>query len=210
MRLWHQAAIAGLFVAVACGGGDGGPTNPNNNPQTGTVQGSVQDQTGAGVAGASVALRATGQTTRNTNTNSAGSYTFTNVAVGAWTVAVTPPSGYSLGANAGTSPVTVVAGQQVGVPAIVVTKQASGGPAPAFAEVSMVNNSFNPQQVEVAVGGTVRFTNNDAVQHNATGAAIATGNLNGGQSSEQRMNAAGTFQYSCTLHSGMNGTVVVR
>ena len=79
MRLWQQAAIAGLLVTVACGGGDGGPTNPNNNTQTGTVQGTVQDQTGAAVSGASVALRATGQTTRNTTTNAAGSYTFSSV-----------------------------------------------------------------------------------------------------------------------------------
>jgi plastocyanin len=210
MRLWHQAAIAGMLMAVACGGGDGGPTNPNNNPQTGTVQGTVQDQTGAAVSGASVALRANGQTTRNTSTNASGTYSFSNVAVGAWTVAVTPPSGYSLGANAGTSAVTVVGGLQVGVAAIVVTKQATGGPAPAFAEVSMVNTSFNPQQVEVRVGGVVRWVNNDGVQHNATGAQFQTPNLNSGQSSEQTMNAAGTFQYSCTLHSGMNGSIVVR
>lgn len=209
MRLRSHALLAVLLLA-ACGGGDGGPTQPNNNTQTGTVQGSVQDQTGAAVPNASVALRATGQTTRNTTTSAAGSYTFTNVAAGAWTVAVTPPSGYSLGSNAGTSAVTVVAGQQVGVPAIVVTKQTTGGPAPQFAEVSMANTAFNPQQVEVAVGGTVRFVNNDAVQHNATAAAFSTGNLNGGQSSEQRMNSAGTFQYSCTLHAGMSGTIVVR
>ena len=210
MRLWQQAALAGLLVTVACGGGDGGPTNPNNNPQTGTVQGTVQDQTGAAVPSASVALRATGQTTRNTTTNAAGSYTFSTVPVGAWTVAVTPPSGYSLGTSAGTSAVTVTAGQQVGVPAIIVTKQATGGPAPAFAEVSMANTAFSPQQVEVRVGGIVRWVNNDGVQHNATGAQFQTPNLNPGQSSEQTMNAAGTFQYSCTLHSGMSGSIVVR
>ncbi len=211
MRLRHQAAIAALFLVAACGGSDG-PTNPGgNNNQTGTVQGSVQDQTGAAVPSASVALRATGQATRNTNTNANGGYTFSNVSAGAWTVAVTPPTGYSLGAGAGTSAVTVVAGQQVGVPAIVVNKQATGGPAPASADISMVNTSFNPQQVEVAVGGTVRFTNNDSVVHNATGAAFATGNLNPGQSSgNQAMNSAGTFAYSCTLHAGMNGTIVVR
>jgi plastocyanin len=209
MRLRHQAAIAALLL-TACGGGDSGPVQPGNT-QTGTVQGSVQDQTGTAVPGASVALRATGQTTRNTNTNAAGSYTFTNVAVGAWTVAVTPPSGYSLGTNAGTSAVTVVAGQQVGVPAIVVTKQATGGPAPASADISMANTAFNPQQVEVRVGGTVRFTNNDNTAHNATGAQFATPNLNPGQSSSDvTMNSAGTFNYSCTLHSGMNGTIVVR
>ena len=65
MRLWHQAVIAGLLMTAACGGGDGGPTNPNNNPQTGTVQGTVQDQTGAAVPSASVALRGIASRTRN-------------------------------------------------------------------------------------------------------------------------------------------------
>jgi plastocyanin len=211
MRLHHQAAIAALFLSVACGGGDSGPSGPNNNPTTGSVQGSVQDQTGAAVPGASVALQATGQTTRNTTTGSSGAYTFANVAAGAWTVAVTPPSGYSLGTNGGISAVTVVAGQQVGVPAIVVTKQATGGPAPASVEVSMANRAFSPQQVEVRIGGTVRFRNNDGEVHNATGSNFQTGNLNPNQASTAlTMNNAGTFPYSCTLHAGMNGTITVR
>lgn len=210
MRLRHQAAIAVLFVFPACGGSDGGgPTQPGST-QTGSVQGTVVDQTGAAVPGASVALRATGQTTRNTSTSANGGYSFSNVAVGAWTVAVTPPSGFSLGTNSGTTAVTVVAGQSTGVAPIVVNKQTQGGPPPVFAEVSMANISFNPQQVEIAVGGTVRFVNNDGVPHNATGAQFSTPNLNAGQSNEVRLTSAGTFPYSCTLHAGMNGSIVVR
>jgi plastocyanin len=89
------------------------------------------------------------------------------------------------------------------------TTQGGGGP-PLLAEVSMVNTSFSPQQVEVAVGGTLRFTNNDAVQHNATAASFATGTMNPGQVREQTVGSAGTFSYSCTLHPGMTGSVIVR
>ena len=210
MRLPRLSSIASLLVLAACGGGDSGLTQPSNNNQVGNVQGSVVDQTGAAVASAGVALQRSGQTTRNTTTSANGSYSFTGVATGAWTVAVTPPSGFSLGTGTGTSAVTVVAGQQVGVPAIVVNKQAAGGPAPSSAEVSMANTAFAPQQVEVAVGGRVRFTNNDAVQHNATGGGFATPNLNPGQSNEVTLNTAGTINYACTIHPSMTGTIVVR
>jgi plastocyanin len=133
------------------------------------------------------------------------------VEAGTYTVAVTPPSGYSLGSGSGTTTVAVVAGQQAGVAVIQLTKQAPGGPAPLLAEVSMANTAFNPQSVEVRVGGSVRWTNNDNTAHNATGAGFtSTGNMNPGAAIERQMDTAGTFQYSCTLHAGMNGTIVVR
>jgi plastocyanin len=210
MRLSYQASIAALLLA-ACGGGGGGPTQPdNNNNQVGTVQGTVVDQSGAAVPSASVALQRTGQSTRNTTTNASGSYSFASVATGAWTVAVTPPSGFSLGSGTGSSAVTVVAGQQASVAPIVLNKLTQGGPPPAAVDVSMVNTSFNPQQVEVAAGGTVRFTNNDGVDHNASSNQFLTGNLTPGQSREVRLNNAGTVTYSCTLHAGMTGSIVVR
>jgi plastocyanin len=77
--------------------------------------------------------------------------------------------------------------------------------------VTMANTAFSPQNVEVRVGGNVRWTNNDQVQHNATGGNFATANLANGQTSTAIIfNTAGTFNYSCTLHAGMNGSVTVR
>ena len=201
--------VAAVIITVSCGGSDG-PTNPSGNTGVGTVRGAVNDNTGAPVANATVALSGTGVATRNTTTGTDGVYNFSAVTAGAYTVAITPPTGFTLSAG-GTAAVTVVANQQATVGAFVLNRTTGGGGgAPALVDVSMVNTAFSPAQVEVAVGGRVRFTNNDQVQHNATAAAFQTGNMNPGQVREQTMGSAGTFAYSCTLHPGMNGTIVVR
>jgi plastocyanin len=166
-------------------------------------------QTATPVPSAAVVLIATGQTSRNATTGTTGVYTFSNVPVGSWTATVTAPTGYT---GSGTASVTVVGGQQANAAAVTLTKTAGGGnPAPATANVSMENTAFLPSAVEVRVGGTVTWTNNDAVQHNATGGSgLATGNMNQGQSRSHIFNTAGTFNYSCTLHAGMTGQVTVR
>lgn len=78
--------------------------------------------------------------------------------------------------------------------------------------VSMSDNAFAPASVTVARGATVRWVNNGATPHNTTssGTGWASSNLNPGQSFERTMATAGTFAYTCTLHPGMNGTVVVQ
>lgn len=206
----HRILFTSLLIfGTACDGG-GGPTVPGGGA-TGTVRGEINDNTGVAVPNATVTLTGNGQALRTTTTNTTGVFVFNTVAVGSYTVAVTPPTGFTL-AGAGTAAVTVTSGQQANVNTFVFNRiTGGGGNAPAFADVSMVNTSFQPQQVEVAVGGTVRFTNNDNTAHNATGqGGIQTGNLNAGQVSDRVMTTAGTFAYACTLHAGMNGTVVVR
>jgi plastocyanin len=104
----------------------------------------------------------------------------------------------------------VSGGQQANATAITLTKSQVGGPAPLNASVSMSNLAFVPNQVEVRVGGTVTWTNDDQVQHNATGNNFTTNNMNQGQTRSVTFQTAGTFNYSCTLHSGMVGSVTVR
>lgn len=212
MRAHQHAAIAAVLILAACGsgggGGDGGPTNPP--PQTGSIRGTVVDQTAAPVPGAGVSAAATGQTTRSATTGQDGVYSFSQVPTGTWTVSVTAPTGYT---GTGTASVTVAGGQQANAAPITLTKSTGGGgnPAPATAAVSMNNINFIPQNVEVRVGGTVTWTNNDDVTHNATGTGFTTtGNMAPGASVSRTMNTAGTIQYSCTLHPGMNGTITVR
>ena len=205
MRLRHLAGFSAAVALLACSGG--GVTTPGST--TGSVRGTVTDDTGANVVTAFVALSAAGQATRNVNTVGNGSYTFNNVTAGNYTVTVTPPNGFSIGAGGATANVTVVAGQQANVAAIVLNRNAPGVP-PNFVNVSMANTSFLPQSVELAVGGTIRFTNNDNVDHNATGTGLATGNISPGSFAERTLNTAGTINYSCTLHAGMSGTITVR
>ncbi len=208
-----RAPIAGLtaiLLSTACGGGGGGG-GVVNPPTTGTVSGTVVDQTATAVPSASVALSATGQTTRQATTNTAGAYSFANVPVGTWTVTVTPPSGYTLGAGTGTTSVTVVGGQQANATAITLNKTGGGTLPPLTATVTMQNTQFSPQNVEIRVGGNVRWTNNDQLTHNATFSNVATADLTNGQTSAAiTFNTAGTFNYSCTFHAGMSGSVTVK
>jgi plastocyanin len=207
-------SVKGLAVAIAigmtaCGGGGGGGTTdppPGNTATTGTVRGSVFDQNGAGVSGASVQLSASGQTSLNTTTGNDGSFTFSNVAVAVWTVSVTPPSGYTGSAS---TAVTVVAGQLATASNLVVTKTAATTP-PSTAQVSMIGSNFSPASVTIAQNGSVTWRNQDADQHNVIGGNFSSPTLNQNATFTQQFPAKGTFDYICTFHSGMRGTVIVQ
>jgi plastocyanin len=69
-----------------------------------------------------------------------------------------------------------------------------------------------PDDLNVAVGTTVTWTNTDSVAHTSTSdeAGWNSGSIApAGQFSVAFQNA-GTFSYHCTIHPGMVGTVVVR
>ncbi len=70
--------------------------------------------------------------------------------------------------------------------------------------------SFVPSSVSVTVDGQVTFSNPTDETHNIaiTGQA-ASATLQPGESHAETFPTAGTFQFSCTLHAGMNGTVTV-
>jgi plastocyanin len=89
-----------------------------------------------------------------------------------------------------------------------------GGTPVATTAVTMQNRAFTPTAIKVAAGATVTWTNSDAESHNVTfdGAAVpASGNIVAGANKALAMPAvAGTYPYHCTLHAGMNGSVVVQ
>jgi plastocyanin len=74
------------------------------------------------------------------------------------------------------------------------------------------NRAFNPDEVNVAVGGTVTWVNADKVSHTSTSNATGwnSGTIAAGQQFATVFPTAGTFPYHCTIHPGMVGTVVVR
>ena len=87
-------------------------------------------------------------------------------------------------------------------------EDAGGGSA----EVSMEGIKFNPAQVTVKAGDTVTWTNNDSVGHDVTGDSFksgAPGGLANGDTFEFTFDKTGTFDYVCTVHPGMEGTVTV-
>ena len=87
-----------------------------------------------------------------------------------------------------------------------------GGGGGGGAEVSMEGIQFNPAEVTVGVGDTVTWTNNDSVDHDVTADSFSSGESGGmasGDTFEQTFDKAGSFDYVCTVHPGMEGTVVV-
>lgn len=98
-----------------------------------------------------------------------------------------------------------------GAPVPAVPVPAAPAPAaPAPAAVTIQSFAFNPPSVQVAVGGTVTWTNRDSVSHTATGSDFNTGLLTSGQSRSVTFASAGRFSYQCSIHNSMRGEVVVQ
>jgi plastocyanin len=80
-------------------------------------------------------------------------------------------------------------------------------------EVDITDFSFTPSTLEVRVGDTVTWTNNDAVPHTATqdpaGSGFQSGTIASGGSFSHTFEDAGEFAYFCEFHPNMTGTVVV-
>ena len=98
------------------------------------------------------------------------------------------------------------------IPAESATPAEGTTPAPNdTTTVEILNNAFNPPQLNVAPGTTVRFVNNDTEPHTATAdnGAFDTGVLQPGYSSEVFLDGSGTVPYHCELHPDMQGSIVV-
>jgi plastocyanin len=94
------------------------------------------------------------------------------------------------------------------------TSSAAAAPAAAAGTiaVSMKNIQFVPKSVTAKVGQTVKWTNDDSVDHNVTatsGATFKSSNFGQGGTYVQKLTKAGTIKYVCTIHPGMGGTLVV-
>jgi plastocyanin len=93
----------------------------------------------------------------------------------------------------------------------------SGGTAAKTVQVTMKNIQFSPKSLSVAKGATVKWTNDDSVNHDVTKKggpgpqfASGSGNLAKGATYEQTFKTAGQIKYVCTVHPGMEGTITVK
>jgi plastocyanin len=87
------------------------------------------------------------------------------------------------------------------------TSSSGGGVA-----VAMKNIAFAPATVRVKVGQKITWTNDDSVPHNVTsqsGEKIASDTFGKGGTFSFTPTKAGTINYVCTIHPGMDGTIVV-
>jgi plastocyanin len=88
-----------------------------------------------------------------------------------------------------------------------------GGGGGGGAEVSMADIAFDPAELTVSVGDTVTWTNDDSVGHDVTADSFSSGDpggMAGGDTFEHTFEEAGTFDYVCTVHPGMEGSITVQ
>jgi plastocyanin len=79
--------------------------------------------------------------------------------------------------------------------------------------VDIRNFAYSPNPVEVPVGGTVTWTNQDPVPHTATSderGILQSGAIAPGSSFSQTFTTPGEFKYHCEFHPNMSGTIIVK
>lgn len=90
--------------------------------------------------------------------------------------------------------------------------------APASGEVVDVDIKdvkFNPKDLTIKKGETVKWTNSDGFAHDVTkeggpGPDFKSKTLESGDTFEQTFDTAGKIDYLCTIHSGQTGTITVK
>ncbi|MGW1200929.1 cupredoxin domain-containing protein [Streptomyces sp. NPDC002536] len=99
-------------------------------------------------------------------------------------------------------------GMATAAPATPVTANA---PAATANHVTIAGFAYSPSTLTVTKGTTVTWTNNDSAPHTVTGSGgLNSPTLSRGGTYSFKFNSAGTFNYICTIHPYMHGTVVVK
>jgi plastocyanin len=196
--------LLGPLLLAGCGDDDdNGGTTPDT---TGDIRVSVTAD-GSGVAGVTVNISGTASGTQTTGSD--GSTTFGDLEPGDYDVAITVPDGHVLDTGeSDTQSVTVVAGETADADFGLVEEGEEG-----VQEINLLASSFSPSTVDVPVGTVVRWVNTQAITHTITpdghtewGEQSITQD---GQEFEHTFDTAGTYEYLCTVHAGMTGTVTV-
>jgi len=85
----------------------------------------------------------------------------------------------------------------------------------ATGSITIRDMMFTPSQITIAKGGTVTWTNNDSVTHTVVDdlsnvGGPSSGDIAPGQTYSFTFNKTGSFQYHCSIHPSMRGTIVVK
>jgi plastocyanin len=78
--------------------------------------------------------------------------------------------------------------------------------------VTIKDMQFDPPELQIAPGDTVVWTNQDERDHtvSAKDGSFKSENLNRGDTFEHVFKKPGKFNYSCSYHPRMKGTIVVK
>jgi plastocyanin len=228
------AVVAGAGTIHACGGGGAAPLSEPNPPSAGAPAGTppAQPATPAAPAPSAANITTPNRTFSPASVTVALNGTVTWQAVGDRHEIVfveAAPAGGNIGAlepGASASRTFATAGsyeyeclrhRDKGMRGTVVVQSSSAGAAPpsgSTATVTTPNATFNPSDITIPAGGSVTWRFSEA-RHNVTFQASAPtgGNVpdqDPGTSVSRTFAVAGTYNYSCTRHSGMTGRVIVQ
>lgn len=86
-------------------------------------------------------------------------------------------------------------------------------PPAGSGQVAIQGFAFNPSPRTVAAGTTVTWVNRDAAPHTTTGGSGTetwdSGSLSQNGSFSHRFTVPGTYEYKCSIHQGMRGSIIV-
>ena len=100
--------------------------------------------------------------------------------------------------------------QTTEMPTVTATPTLQKTPSVSDNTIRIKNFAFDPASITVKVGSTVRWVNQDSVPHRILFADGADSNvLAATQSYSRKFDQAGTYDYACTIHPTMQGTVIV-
>jgi plastocyanin len=92
------------------------------------------------------------------------------------------------------------------------TTPAAAPAAGGVVNIQMKNIAFVPSHVTAKVGQTVKWTNEDTVDHNVKatqGENFKSKDFGQGASYSYKLDKAGTISYVCTIHPNMKATIAV-
>lgn len=208
MKIHIRTMAVAAIVATACGGGGNGGTGPTPNQVLGSITATPGSLSIPAGETRNITVQALDQDGHAIA--AATGFTFT---IGDNTLAQISTSGSVLGIKAGTSEITVSL-TRGGVTKTATVNVSVTGTLPTQASIAAGTNlAFSPDRVVIAAGGTVHFSAG-AVAHNVTfePGNGAPANIPSGASwaVDRNFPTTGNFAFQCTLHPGMNGTVLVR
>jgi plastocyanin len=92
------------------------------------------------------------------------------------------------------------------------SSSSASSPSASGNTVDVKNFSFSPSSLSVAKGTTVTWKFDDAANHNVTASnnAFKSKDLHTGGTYSFTFNSAGTYNYICTIHQYMKGSITVK
>lgn len=208
MRIVKFTSAIGVVAVMACGGSGSGGTNPPPPP---TVTSVSLSRTSALVEpNETVSITAT---PRDASGNALSGKTVTWAANPSSGTVTLTPNGSSVtvtGGTVGQATVTATVDQVTSTPMTVTVSNSI--PTTADVSVGSGGNVFTPDQSDIKAGGTVTYTWAGG-PHNVTFSSPPASVPNSGDMTSGTFpvtfTQAGTYNYQCTIHAGMKGTVTV-